>query len=156
LCFERRVDPGGGWFSGRAWRHSDEAFWVGLEGAIEDFLASVINLFGLAVMDLIGRHQTDAGVVMVSIVEADYGTPTGPRSARFFILGMRGLDALFALTALSRRRLAMSFAVAARVTLLAYRKNCRHGCSTGAPALQCGLRRSRRQMLSHCRRCGLC
>jgi hypothetical protein len=38
VCFERRVDPGGGWFSGRAWRHSDEAFWVGLEGAIEDFL----------------------------------------------------------------------------------------------------------------------
>src|ERR1019366_3312999 len=38
---------------------------------IEDFLASVINLFGLAVMDLIGRHQTDAGVVMVSIVPVE-------------------------------------------------------------------------------------
>ena len=74
-----------------------------------------------------------------ALLEADYGTPTGPRSAWFFILGMRGVDALFALsTALSRRRLAMSFAVAARVTLLAYRKNCRHGCSTGAPAPQCG------------------
>jgi hypothetical protein len=71
LCFERRVDPGGGWFSGRAWRHSDEAFWVGLEGAIEGFLAGVINLFGLAVMDLIGRHQTDAGVVMVAIVPVE-------------------------------------------------------------------------------------
>ena len=66
-------------------------------------------------------------VKLAMIIEADYGTPTGLRSARFFILGMRGLDALFALTALSRRRLGMSFAVAARVTLLAYRKNCRHG-----------------------------
>ena len=151
-----RVDPGGDRFSGRFWRHFDEAFWVGLEGVIEDFLAGVIDFFGLAVMNLIRRHQPDTGVVMVAIVEADYGTPTGPRSVRFFILGMRGLDALFALTALSRRRLAMSFAVAARVTLLAYCKNCRHGCSTGAPAPQCGLRRCRRQMLSHCRRCGLC
>ena len=66
-----RVDPGGDRFSGRAWRHFDEAFWVGHEGAIEDFLAGVINLFGLAVMDLIGRHQSDAGVVMVSIVPVE-------------------------------------------------------------------------------------
>ena len=56
LSFERWVDPGGGWFLGRPWRHSDEAFWVGLEGAIEDFLTGVIDFFGLAVMDLIRRH----------------------------------------------------------------------------------------------------
>ena len=66
-----RVDPGGGWFSGRAWLHSDEAFWVGLECAIEDFLASVINLFGLAVMNLIRRHEPDAGVMVVAIVPAE-------------------------------------------------------------------------------------
>jgi len=66
-----RVDPGGDRFSGRAWRHFDEAFWVGLEGVIEDFLAGVIDLFGLAEMDLIRRHQADASVVMVAIVPAE-------------------------------------------------------------------------------------
>ena len=34
----------------------DEAFWVGLEGAIEDFLTGVIDFFGVALMDLIRRH----------------------------------------------------------------------------------------------------
>ena len=66
-----RVDPGGDGFSGRFWRHFDEAFWVGLEGVIEDFLAGVIDLFGLAEMDLIRRHQADAGVVMVTIVPVE-------------------------------------------------------------------------------------
>jgi hypothetical protein len=66
-----RVDPGGDRFSGRFWRHFDEAFWVGLEGAIEDFLAGVIDFFGLAVMNLIRRHQPDTGVVMVAIVPAE-------------------------------------------------------------------------------------
>ena len=66
-----RVDPGGDRFSGRFWRHFDEAFWVGLAGAIEDFLAGVIDFFGLAVMNLIRRHQPDTGVVMVAIVPAE-------------------------------------------------------------------------------------
>ena len=71
LCFERRVDPGGDKFSWRFWRHFDEAFWVGLEGAIEDFLAGVIDFFGLAVMNLIRRPQPDTGVVMVAIAPAE-------------------------------------------------------------------------------------
>ena len=66
-----RVDPGGDRFSGRAWRHFDEAFWVGLEGVIEDFLAGVIDLFGLAEMDLIRRHQADAGMMVATIVPVE-------------------------------------------------------------------------------------
>jgi hypothetical protein len=66
-----RVDPGGDRFSGRFWRHFDEAFWVGLEGVIEDFLAGVIDLFGLAEMDLIRRHQADAGMMVATIVPVE-------------------------------------------------------------------------------------
>ena len=66
LDFERRIDPGGDWFSGRLWRHFDEAFWVGLEGTIRDSLARVVDFVGLALMELVRRHQADAGVVMVA------------------------------------------------------------------------------------------
>jgi len=66
-----RVDPCGGWFSGRFWWSSDEALWVGLEGAIKDFLTGVIDFFGLAVMDLIRRHQADAGMMVVTIVPVE-------------------------------------------------------------------------------------
>ena len=66
-----RLDPGGDGFSGRFWRHFDEALWVGFEGAIKDFLAGVIDFFGLAVMNLIRRHQSDTGVVIVAIVPVE-------------------------------------------------------------------------------------
>ena len=78
LCFERRVDPGGGWFSGRARRHFDEAFRVSLKGAIEDFLASGVDFFDLAVMNLVGRHQTDAGMVVVAIISVEEATNECP------------------------------------------------------------------------------
>ncbi len=66
-----RVDPGGDRFSGRFWRHFDEAFGVGFEGVIEDFLAGVVNFVGLAVMNLIRRHQANAGMVVIAIVPVE-------------------------------------------------------------------------------------
>ena len=47
---------------------SDEAFGVFAEGAIERDLTGGVDLFGLTVVDLVGRHQADAGMVMVLIV----------------------------------------------------------------------------------------
>ena len=38
---------------------------------IEDFLAGVIDLFGLAEMDLIRRHQADAGMMVATIVPVE-------------------------------------------------------------------------------------
>ena len=52
----------------RFWRFFDEALRVGAEGAIEGFLAGRMDRIGLAVMDLIGRHQADAGMMMVLVV----------------------------------------------------------------------------------------
>ena len=47
---------------------SDEAFRVSVEGAIESVLARRVDSVGLTVMDLIGCHQADAGMVMLLIV----------------------------------------------------------------------------------------
>src|SRR5450759_4721383 len=47
---------------------SDEAFRVSVEGAIEDVLASGVDCVGLTVMHLIGRHQADAGMMMLLII----------------------------------------------------------------------------------------
>jgi hypothetical protein len=68
-----RVDPGGGWFQRRFWRLFDEAFWIGLEGAIEGFLAGCEDFVGLAVVDLIRRHQADPGVVMILVIPIEEG-----------------------------------------------------------------------------------
>jgi hypothetical protein len=50
------------------WRLFDEAFWIGLEGAVEGFLAGCVDLAGLTVVDLVRRHQTDASMVMILII----------------------------------------------------------------------------------------
>ena len=55
-----RVDPGGGWFERR--------FWIGLESAVEGFLAGCVDLVGLTVVDLVRRHQADASMVMILII----------------------------------------------------------------------------------------
>ena len=65
---EWRVDPSGGRFERRFWRLFDEAFWIRSEGAVEGFLASCIDFIGLTVMDLVWRHQADAGMVMILII----------------------------------------------------------------------------------------
>ena len=68
---ERRVDPSGGRFERRFWRLFDEAFWIRSEGAVEGFLAGCIDFIGLTVMDLIWRHQADAGMVMILIIPVE-------------------------------------------------------------------------------------
>jgi hypothetical protein len=47
---------------------SDEAFGVSGEGAVEGGLACGLDCVGLTVMHLVGRHQADAGMVMILIV----------------------------------------------------------------------------------------
>ena len=39
-----------------------------MESAVEDFLASCVDLVGLTIVDLVRRHQTDARVVMIPII----------------------------------------------------------------------------------------
>lgn len=66
-----RIDPDGGRFGGRLGRLVDEAVRVGLEGLVEDFLASGVDVVALSVVDLVRRHQADAKVVMVLIVPVE-------------------------------------------------------------------------------------
>ena len=68
-----RVDPGGGWFERRFWRLFDEAFWIGMESAVEDFLASCVDLVGLTIVDLVRHHQADARVMMIPIIPIEEG-----------------------------------------------------------------------------------
>ena len=65
------VDPGGGRFGRRYRRLVDEALRVVAERLIERELASGVDGIGLAVVHLVGRHQTDTGMVMVAIVPID-------------------------------------------------------------------------------------
>ena len=54
ICrFERRIDPGGGWFCGWVGRLFDEALRIFAEGAVKDVLSSGVNGVGLAVMNLV-------------------------------------------------------------------------------------------------------
>ena len=69
-----RVDPGRGWFERWFWRLFDEAFWIGLEGAVEGFLAGCEDLVGLTVVDLVRRHQADASMVMILIIPIEEAT----------------------------------------------------------------------------------
>ena len=65
------VDPGSGWHGGWLGHFADEAFWVGLVGAGEDLLSRGVDGVCLSVMELIGCHQADAGVVVVLIVSGE-------------------------------------------------------------------------------------
>jgi len=62
------VDPGSGWHGGWFGHFADEAFRVGLVGAGEDLLSRGVDSVCLSVMDLIGGHQADAGMVVVLVV----------------------------------------------------------------------------------------
>ena len=62
-----RIDPDGGWLGWRIGRFFDEAFGVCGVGEIEDFLAGFVDRVGLAVVNLVRRHQSDAGVMMIAL-----------------------------------------------------------------------------------------
>jgi hypothetical protein len=47
---------------------SDEALRIGAEGVVQCALAGGLDSFGLAVMELVGRHQAKAGMVVVLVV----------------------------------------------------------------------------------------
>jgi hypothetical protein len=90
------------------------------------------------------------------IVQHDERTPIGPRSARSFILGIRGQGASFIFMRRSRRRRAKWSAAAMTASRRVDCWNCRFGCSIGRLARRCGLRRSLRRISPRFRRCGHC
>lgn len=65
------VDPGSGWHGGWFGHFADEAFRVCLVGAGEDLLSGGVDGVCLAVMDLIGCHQANAGMMVVLIVPGE-------------------------------------------------------------------------------------
>ena len=68
LFRRRRVDPCRGWFGGRNGRLVHEASGVFTKRLIEGDLTGGVNGVGLAVVDLVRRHQPDPGMVMVLVV----------------------------------------------------------------------------------------
>ena len=66
--FPRWIDPGGGWLCRGLGRVCDEAFRGSAIGAAEGVQAGGVDSVGLAEMDLVGRHQADAGMVMLAVV----------------------------------------------------------------------------------------
>ena len=62
---------------GGFWRLVDEAVWVGAEGLSEDFLAGGVEFVGLTVVELVGRHQADAHMVVVLIVPVEESSAEG-------------------------------------------------------------------------------
>jgi hypothetical protein len=56
---------------------SDEAFRVSFEGAIQGALSGGVDCVGHAVMDLIGRHETNAGMVMLLVVPIEEAAAEG-------------------------------------------------------------------------------
>jgi hypothetical protein len=91
-----------------------------------------------------GFHELDRGLMpeqavrSFTIVQRDDGTPTGPKSARFFIRGTPGPGASSSLMRSSRRVLAIVFAAATMVIRPAD-WNSLSGCSTGPYVRRCGL-----------------
>ncbi len=67
----RRVDPGGGWLGGRYGRVFDEALGVGDEGGVQRRLAGGMDGVGLAVVNLVWRHQAQACVVMGRVIPGE-------------------------------------------------------------------------------------
>jgi hypothetical protein len=67
----RRIDPSRDGLCRRFWLLCDEAFWVSAEGAVECDLTGGVDVVGLTVVHLVGRHQADAGMVMVLIVPVE-------------------------------------------------------------------------------------
>ena len=67
----RRIDPDGDWLFGWLGWFTDEALRGCAEGAIEGFLAGGVDRIGLAVMDLIGRHEAEAGMMVILVVPVE-------------------------------------------------------------------------------------
>ena len=44
-----------------------------MESAVENFLASCVDLVGLTIVDLVRRHQADARVMMIPIIPIEEG-----------------------------------------------------------------------------------
>jgi hypothetical protein len=66
-----RIDRGGGWLVWRIGRLFDGGLGVGRAGEVQDFLAGFVDCFGLILGNLVQRHQSDCGVVMIAIVPVD-------------------------------------------------------------------------------------
>ena len=49
----------------------DEAFGVGSVGKIEDFLSGGVDFISLSIVNLIGRHQSNSGMMMITIIPVE-------------------------------------------------------------------------------------
>ena len=67
----RWIDPHGGGFSRWLGRLLDEAFGIDAESVIKGPLSGGMDVVGLAVVDLVGRHETDPSMVVVLIVPGE-------------------------------------------------------------------------------------
>ena len=67
------IDPDGGGFSGWCGLFPDEAFRILCERTIECDLPGGIDLVRLPIVNLIGRHQPQSGVMMGVIVPSEKG-----------------------------------------------------------------------------------
>ena len=65
------IDPDGRGFSRWLGRLLDEAFGIGAEGVIEGSLSGGVDIVGLAVVDLVGSHEADPGMVVVLVVPGE-------------------------------------------------------------------------------------
>ena len=70
----RWIDPHGGGFSRWLGRLLDEAFGIDAESVIKGPLSGGMDVVGLAVVDLVGRHETDPSMVVVLIVPGEEAT----------------------------------------------------------------------------------
>jgi hypothetical protein len=71
VCFPGRVDPGLGWHRRRHGDFADEAFRVCLVCLCQDVLTGGMDGLGLAVMHLVGGHQSDADVMVILVVPSE-------------------------------------------------------------------------------------
>ena len=67
----RRIDPDRSGFERRLRWPVDEALGVQLECLIKDRLAGGVDFIGLPVVDLVGRHQADAEMMVVAVVPGE-------------------------------------------------------------------------------------
>ena len=67
----RRIDPDRGRFEWWLGRPIDEALRVQLECLIEDCLARGVDFIDPPVVNLIGRHQADAEMMVVTVVPGE-------------------------------------------------------------------------------------
>ena len=67
----RWIDPDFGGFERWLRRPIDEALRVQLERLVEDRLAGGVDFIDLPVVDLVGRHQADAEMMVVAVVPGE-------------------------------------------------------------------------------------